>query len=329
MKRREFITLMGGAVAAWPLAARAQQSERMRRVGVLMPYPKGDPDVAVRVRAFRQELAKLGWTEGANVEFDERWTADDMDRVRVEAASLVASNPDAIVAPGGRVIPIFMQLTRSIPIVVPGSGDPLGVGWVTSLARPGGNVTGFSLFEVSILGKTLALLKQMAPGVTRVAFIHNPDNPNTRVYRRTFEEAAGPLAVEPVAVPAHGFADIERALASVADRSGAAVLVPPDLTVLGLRDEVVALLARRRLPAIYSDPSFVSAGGLASYGPDRVELYRRSAGYVDRILRGEKAGDLPFQQPTKYQFIVNLKAAKALNLELSPTLLALADEVIE
>src|SRR5262249_16897156 len=163
--------------------------------------------VAVRVRAFRQELAKLGWTDGANVEFDERWTADDMDRVRAEAASLVASNPDAILAAGGRVIPIFMQLTRSIPIVVPGSGDPLGVGWVTSLARPGGNVTGFSLFEVSILGKTLALLKQMAPAVARVAFIHNPDNHNTKVYRITFEEAAGPLAVEPVAVPAHGFAD--------------------------------------------------------------------------------------------------------------------------
>src|SRR5262249_44532071 len=159
------------------------------------------------------------WSEGANVEFDERWTADDMGHVRAEAASLVASNPDAILAAGGRVIPIFMQLTRSIPIVVPGSGDPLGVGWVTSLARPGGNVTGFSLFEVSILGKTLALLKQMAPGITRLAFIHNPDNPNTRVYRRTFEAAAGPLAVEPVAIPVHSFVDIERALASVADRS--------------------------------------------------------------------------------------------------------------
>jgi len=172
MRRREFITLMGGAVATWPLAARAQQSERLRRVAILMPYPKGDPDVAARVRAFREELAKLGWSEGANVEFDERWTADDMGHVRAEAASLVASNPDAILAAGGRVIPIFMQLTRSIPIVVPGSGDPLGVGWVTSLARPGGNVTGFSLFEVSILGKTLALLKQMAPGITRVAIGH-------------------------------------------------------------------------------------------------------------------------------------------------------------
>jgi putative ABC transport system substrate-binding protein len=328
MKRRDFITLLGGA-AAWPLAARAQQADRMRRVGILMPFPKGDTEQGTRVRAFRQELGKLGWTDGANVQFDERWTADDMDRVRAEAASLVASNPDAIVATGGRVIPVFMQLTRSIPIVIPGAGDPLGVGWVTSLAHPGGNITGFTLFEVSILGKTLALLKQIAPAVARVAFFYNPDNPSTVVYRRTFEDAAGPLAVEPIAVPVHGFADIDRGLASLADRPDAGVLVPPDITVVALREEVVALLARRRLPAIYSDPAFVSAGGLASYGPDRVDAYRRAAGYVDRILRGEKPGDLPFQQPTKYQLIVNLKAAKALGFELSPTLLALADEVIE
>ncbi len=181
MKRRDFITLLGGA-AAWPLAARAQQADRMRRVGILMPFPKGDTEQGTRVRAFRQELGKLGWTDGANVQFDERWTADDMDRVRAEAASLVASNPDAIVATGGRVIPVFMQLTRSIPIVIPGAGDPLGVGWVTSLAHPGGNITGFTLFEVSILGKTLALLKQIAPAVARVAFFYNPDNPSTVVY---------------------------------------------------------------------------------------------------------------------------------------------------
>ena len=167
IRRREFVTMLGGAVAVSPLAARAQQGERVRRVGILMPYPKSDPEFEVRVRAFRQELGKLGWTDGTNVQFDERWPADDMDRVRSEGASLVASNPDAIIATGGRVIPVLMQLTRSIPIVVPGSGDPLGVGWVTSLARPGGNVTGFSLFEVSILGKTLALLKQIAPAIIR------------------------------------------------------------------------------------------------------------------------------------------------------------------
>ena len=328
MKRREFITLLGG-VAAWPLAARAQQGERVRRIGILMPYPKGDPEMGIRVRAFREELGKLGWTDGANVQFDERWTADHMDRVWAEAASLIASNPDAILATGGRVIPVLVQLSRSIPIVIPGASDPLGVGWATSLARPGRNITGFTSFEVSIYGKTLALLKQIAPAITHVAFIYNPDNPNTVIYKRTVEDAAGPLAVESIAVPIHGFAEIDRAVAALADRQNSGILFPGDLTTIALRDEIVALIARQRLPAIYSDPAFMRAGGLAFYGPDRIDLYRRSAGYVDRILRGEKAGDLPFQQPTKYQFIINIKAAKALGLELSPALLALADEVIE
>jgi len=329
MKRREFITLIGGAAAAWPLAARAQQGERVRRVAILMPFPKGDTEYETRVRAFQQELAKLGWTDGKNVQFDERWTADNMDVVRANAKSLMASNPDAVLATGGRVIPILMQLSRSIPIVIPGSSDPVAVGWATSLARPGGNITGFTLFEISIISKSLAILKQIAPATVRVALIYNPDNPNSVFYRRTFEAATGPLAVEPIAVRIHGLADIDRALVSLADRQDTAVLFPPDVTTVALRDEVVALVARRRLPAIYSDPAFMRAGGLASYGPDRVDLYRRSAGYVDRILRGEKAGDLPFQQPTKYELIVNLKTAKALGLELSPALLALADEVIE
>jgi putative ABC transport system substrate-binding protein len=329
MKRREFITLLGGAAAAWPLAARAQQGDRMRRIGILMPYPKGDPELAVRLQAFREELTKLGWTDGVNVQLDERWTADDMDRVRSEAASLVKSNPDAIVATGGRVIPVLIQLTRSIPIVMPGASDPVGVGWATSLARPGGNLTGFTMFELSIFGKSLALLKQIAPTITRVAFIYNPDNPNTAFYRRSFEAASGPLAVEPIDVPIHGHADIERAVAPLADRQNTGVSFPSDLTTFALRNEIVALVARLRLPAIYSDPAFVSAGGLAFYGPDRVDVFRRSAGYVDRILRGEKPGDLPFQQPTKYQFILNLKTGKALGLDLSPTLVALADEVIE
>ena len=328
MKRRQFIMLFGGA-AAWPLAARAQQGERIRRIGILTPYPKGDPEMGIRVRAFREELGRLGWTDGANVQFDERWTADHMDRVWAEAASLIASNPDAILATGGRVIPVLVQLSRSIPIVIPGASDPLGVGWATSLARPGRNITGFTSFEVSIYGKTLALLKQIAPAITHVAFIYNPDNPNTVIYKRTVEDAAGPLAVESIAVPIHGFAEIDRAVAALADRQNSGVLFPGDLTTIALRDEIVALIARQRLPAIYSDPAFMRAGGLAFYGPDRIDLYRRSAGYVDRILRGEKAGDLPFQQPTKYQFIINIKAAKALGLELSPTLLALADEVIE
>jgi putative ABC transport system substrate-binding protein len=328
MKRREFIALLGGAAAAWPLPARAQQ-ERMRRIGILMPYPKGDPELAMRLQAFRQELAKLGWTDGVNVQLDERWTGDDMDRVRSEAAGLVKSNPDAIVATGGRVIPVLMQLTRTTPIVIPGASDPVGVGWATSLARPGGNLTGFTMFELSILGKSLALLKQIAPTITRVAFIYNPDNPNAAFYRRSLEAASGPLAVESIDMPIHGLADMERAVAALADQQNTGILFPTDLTTVVLRNEIVALVARHRLPAIYSDPAFVSAGGLAFYGPDRVDLFRRSAGYVDRVLRGEKPGDLPFQQPTKYQFILNLKTGKALGLDLSPTVVALADEVIE
>jgi putative ABC transport system substrate-binding protein len=327
LRRREFIGLLGGA-AAWPLSARAQ-SERVRRIGILMPYPKGDPEMGIRVRAFREELGKLGWTDGANVQFDERWTADHMDRVWAEAANLIASNPDAILASGGRVIPVLMQLTRAIPIVLPGASDPIGVGWATSLARPGGNITGFTSFEVSIFGKTLAFLKQIAPAITHVAFVYNPDNPNTVVYRRMVEEAATPLAVEPIAVPIHGFADIDRAVTALADQQKSGIFFPSDLTTIALRDEIIPLIARHRLPAIYSDTAFMRAGGLAFYGADRIDLYRRSAGYVDRILRGEKPGELPFQQPTKYEFILNLKTAKALGLELSPTLLALADEVIE
>ena len=327
--RREFITFLGGAAAAWPLAARAQQDGRVRRVGIVMAYAKGDTEFDTRVRAFQQELGRLGWTDGGNVQFDERWTTDNMDMVRAEATSLMASNPDAVLANGGRVVPVLMQLSRSIPIVIPGASDPVGVGWAKSLARPGGNITGFTSFELSILAKSLEILKQIAPAIVRVALIYNPDNPNSVFYRRTIEAAAVQLAVEPIAAPIHGLANIDHAVASLADRQTAGVFFLPDLTVNRLRDEVVALLARYRLPAIYSDPVFVKIGGLESYGPDRFDLYRRSAGYVDRILRGEKAGNLPFQQPTKYELMVNLKAATALGLEIPPTLLARADEVIE
>ena len=328
LSRRDVLTLLSSTVA-WLLAARAQQGERIRRVGIFMPYPESDAEYQARVHAFRQELARLGWIDGANVRFDEHWTADDMTRVRAEAATLVASNPDAILAIGGRVIPILMQLSRSIPIVLPGASDPVGVGWATSLAHPGGNITGFGGFELSVVGKSLEMLKQIAPATVRVGLIYNPDNPNTVFYRRSFETAAGPLAVEPVTFPIHGLADIERAAASLADRDNSSILFPGDVSTIALRDEIVPLVARRRLPAMYADPAFMRAGGLASYAPDRLDLFRRSAGYVDRILRGEMPGDLPFQQPTKYQLIVNLKVAKALGLDLSPALLALADEVIE
>src|SRR5215831_16388770 len=329
MKRRTFITLLGAAAVAWPLAARAQQPSRVRRVAILMPAPKGDSEDEARVRAFKQELAKLGWTEGSNVRFDERWTADNMDRVRAEAAGLVASNPDIIVTYGGRVIPVFMRLTHSIPIVLPTASDPVGVGYAQSLARPGGNVTGFSGFELSILGKSLEILKQIAPAVVRVALIYNPDNSNSVHYRRISEAAAAPLAIEIIDLPIHNLADIDRVVTNLADRQNSGIFFLPDTTISALRDDVVGLVARRRVPAIYSEPFFVKLGGLAFYGPDRTEGFRGAAGYVDRILRGEKPGDLPFQQPTKYKLMINRTAAKALGLELSPALLALADEVIE
>jgi putative tryptophan/tyrosine transport system substrate-binding protein len=330
VKRREFITLLGGAVAAWPLAALAQQSaSRVRRIGILMPYARGDAEYEIRVRALREELGKLGWTEGANVQFDERWTGDNIDRVRADAASLLALTPDVVVAIGGRVVPILMRISRAIPIVVPGATDPVATGWVESLARPGGNVTGFAFSELSMFGKGLEMLKRIAPATSRVAFIYNPDNPNTAFLRRAFEAAAGALAIEPIAVPVHGLADIDRALASLADRQKAGAFFPPDVTIQALRGEVVALAGRYRVPAIYSDPAFPKIGGLAYYGADRIDMYRRAAGYVDRILRGEKPAELPFQQATKFQLLINLKTAKALGLELSPTVLALADEVIE
>jgi putative tryptophan/tyrosine transport system substrate-binding protein len=329
MKRRNFIALLGSGVAAWPLAAHAQQPERMRRIGIVMPFAKGDSEGEARIRAFKQELAKLGWTDGSNIQFDERWPADNMDLVRSHAASLVASNPDIIVASGGRIVPVLMRLTRSIPIVLPGATDPVGVGWAQSLARPGGNVTGFTAFELTMLSKSLEILKQIAPAVVRVALIYNPDNPNSVHYRRISEGASARLAIETADHPIHGLADIERAITSLAERGNSGIFFLPDITTTALRDDVVALVARYQVPAIYSDLFFVKIGGLAFYGADRMEGFRRSAGYVDRILRGEKPGDLPFQQPTKYELMINRTAAKALGLELSPALLALADEVIE
>jgi len=329
IKRREFIILVGSAAGVWPLAARAQQGARVRRVGIVMPYPKGDAEYEVRAGALREELAKLGWTEGSNIQFDERWTTDDMSRVWADAASLMASNPDVVVATGGRVVPVLMQLSRSVPIVVPGVSDPVGVGWVQSLARPGGNVTGFTNLELSVFGKILETLKQIAPATRRVAFIYNPDNPSAVFFRRAFEAAAPPLAIEPLVFTIHRLADIDRSMAGLAEQQNAAVVFPPDLTTQALREEVVALAERHRLPAIYTDAMFVKIGGLASYAPDRLDIYRRAAGYVDRILRGEKAGDLPFQQPTRFEFVVNLKTAKALGLTIPETLLVAADEVVE
>jgi ABC-type uncharacterized transport system substrate-binding protein len=328
MRRRKFITLIGG-VAAWPLASRAQQTDRMRRIGVLMPYPKGGAEIQARVQAFRQELATLGWSEGSNVQFDERWSTDNMDLVRADAANLVSLNPDVIVTLGDRVIPILTKLTRSIPIVVAATSDAIASGAVESLARPGGNVTGFSLIEFSMFGKMLEILKQLAPGVSRVGMMYNPDNPVGATYFRSFEMIAGQLTVQPINLPIHDIADVERAIASLADQPNGGVLFPPDLTITSLLTQVSALLARHRVPAIFTFSVFTAAGGLVSYGPDILVMFRQSASYVDRILRGEKPGDLPFQQPTIYRLVINLRTAKALGLTVPDTLLVAADEVIE
>ena len=329
MKRREFIAVFGGAAAAWPLAARAQQGERMRRIGILMPYPPINAEMQARVRAFREELRKRGWAASVNAQFDERWTGDNMDFVRSAAANLVELNPDVILASGARVVPILMELTRSIPIVTPSASDLIERGYAGGLARPGGNVTGFGSIEPSILGKMLQTLKEIAPNVAHVSMIYNPDSPTGALFVRQFESAAGPLGVKPIIAHIHGLADIEGAVAAAAAQPNGGIFVPLDVTMSAFMEETIATIARHRLPAIYSERVFVTSGGLVSYGTDRVELYRRAASYVDRILRGEKAGDLPFQQPTKYDLMINLKTAKTLGLEVPPTLLARADEVIE
>ena len=237
MRRRDFITLIGGAAAAWPLAAQAQQA---RRVGILMPYPENEPDIQARVRAFKQELQRLGWAEGSKIEFDERWATDNMESVRSNAASLLEGKPDAVVAIGGRVIPMLKQMTRSIPIVVAGTGDPLGTGIVTSLAHPGENITGFSLLELSIIGKFLELLKQMAPNVSRVTLIFNPDNASTRFFKQEFDSAAPALGVDPMVAPIHGLVDVERAIEERATSPNGGLLFAPDVTVTALRRRILA-----------------------------------------------------------------------------------------
>jgi putative ABC transport system substrate-binding protein len=328
VKRRDFITLLGGA-AAWPFAARAQQGARVRRIGILMPLPPTNAEAQARVRAFREELRKRGWASGVNAQFDERWTGDNMDLIRSAATNLVELNPDVIVAQGARVIPILMQLTRSIPIVTPSGSEPVERGYAESLARPGRNVTGFATIEFSVVGKMLQTLKEIAPNVAQVSMIYNPENPAGPLFVRQFESAASPLGVKPIIAHIHGPADIERATAAAAAQPDGGFFVPLDVTISAFMEETIATVARHRLPAIYSERVFVTSGGLVSYGTDRVELYRRAASYVDRILRGEKAADLPFQQPTKYELVINLKTAKTLGLTIPPNLLFTADEVIE
>ena len=294
-----------------------------------MPFSPSDKEIQNRVQAFKEELRNRGWTAGVNVQFDERWTTDNMDLIRAAATNLLELKPDVVVAVGGRVISILMKMTSSIPIIVPGGTSPVERGWVKSLARPGGNVTGFSISELSIIGKMLQTLKEIAPNISHVTMIYNPDNPGAALFGRSFEDAAGSLAIEPVIAHVHGLADIERVIETVAERPNGGIFFAPDVTVSAHLEQIVAIVARHRVPSIYSERVSVKIGGLVYYGTDRVDIFRHGASYVDRVLRGEKPGDLPYQQPTKYELVVNLRTAKALGLTVPPSILARADEVIE
>jgi putative ABC transport system substrate-binding protein len=294
-----------------------------------MPFPPTNPEIRARVRAFRDELRKRGWAASVNVQFDERWTGDNMALIRSAATNLVELNPDAIVAVGGRVLPIVTQLTRSIPIVIPGFSDPVSRGYAESLAHPGHNVTGFVTMEPSVISKMLQTLKDIAPNITHISMIHNTDNPVGILFGHMFQSAATLLGVEPTIIEVRGLADIEHAVAATAAKPNGGIFIPLDVTVAAFAEPTVKVIARHRLPAIYSERDYVTRGGLAYCGTDRIELYRGAASYVDRVLRGEKPGDLPIQQPTKYELVINLQTAKSQGLNIPPKLLFTADEVIE
>jgi ABC-type uncharacterized transport system substrate-binding protein len=328
--RREFIMLLGGAATAWPLVARAQQSERLRRIGVLVSAVEGDPRGIEYVTVFAQALAELGWTVGRNVRIEYRWGAGDLDRFRRYAAELVALSPDVVFASSGSIVGAFQQASRTVPIVFVNTIDPVGGGWVESLSRPGTNATGFASFEFSMSGKWLELLKEIAPAVTRVAVIRDPLVPAGSGGIAAIQTVAPSLGVELTPVGVRDAGEIEHAIAAFARGSnGGLILVGPTSSVQRHRDLIVELAARLRLPAVYANRLFVTGGGLISYAPDSLDQYRRAAGYVDRILKGAKPAELPVQAPTKYELVINVKTAKALGLEVPATLLARADEVIE
>jgi putative tryptophan/tyrosine transport system substrate-binding protein len=329
MRRREFISLLGGAAVAWPLTARAQQSERMRRIGVLEPLAVDDPEALARVTAFAQGLQQLGWTANRNVRIDYRWGAGDADRISQQAAELAALAPDAILTVGASTTAPMLRATRTVPVVFVAVVDPVGAGYVDSLARPGGNATGFTNFEFSMGAKWLELLKEIAPSVTRVGVIRDPDLSIGAGQFSAVQTAAPSLGIEARPVNVRDPDEIQRVIAAFA-RSGNGGLIVTGSGLAGIhRHVLVSLAARHNLPAVYFERYFVTAGGLSSYGTSVVEQHRTAAGYVDRVLKGEKPADLPVQAPNKYELVVNLKTAKALGLEMPTTVLARADEVIE
>jgi putative tryptophan/tyrosine transport system substrate-binding protein len=328
MKRRTFIALIGGAAAAWSLAARAQQGERARRIGVLMPYQANDSQAQARNAAFLQGLQQLGWTVGQNIQIDYRWSGGNPDDIRRDAAELVARAPDVILAPGSSTVAPLRQATRTIPIVFPLIPDPVGSGFVNSLARPGGNITGFTSYDYSIGAKWLEVLKEIAPNVTRAAVIRDPAIAAGLGLWGAVQSVSPSVSIEVIPVNMDA-GEIERAVAALGRNPNGGLILTGGPLALAHRDLTIALAARYRLPAVYYERYFVSAGGLISYGLDYPDQFRRAAGYVDRILKGEKPADLPVQQPTRLEMVINLKTARALGLEVPATLLARADEVIE
>ena len=326
--RRELLAALGGA-AGWPLAACAQQPDRMRRVGVLMPFAENDSDAQANIAAFRRALQVLGWTDNRNVRIDYRWGGGEPERINTYARELVGLKPDVILVSSPLVLQPLLQETRSIPIVFTQITDPVGSGFVASLAHPGGNVTGFAIAEFSMYGKSLEMLKEVAPQVARVAVLLNPEQAPQAGMWRAIEAAAPSFRVQVTAADVRDSAEIKRAIDSFASESNGGLIVLPNVPTIVHRGLIMAMAARHRLPAVYSFRQFVREGGLISYGPDRLDQYRRAAAYVDRILRGEKPSDLPVQQPTKFELAINLKTAKALGLDVSPMLLGRADEVIE
>jgi ABC-type uncharacterized transport system substrate-binding protein len=329
MKRRQFITLLGGAAVAWPLAAGAQQPDRMRHIGVLMPFSADDAESQTRIGAFLQTLALSGWSIGRNLRIDIRWAGVNADDIRRHAAELAALAPDVILAHGTSTVRPLQQATRSVPIVFPVVGDPVGAGIVDSLARPGGNATGFMISEYSLSGKWLELLKEIAPDVTRVAVLRDPTN-SAAIAQFGVIQAMGPsLRVEVSPITVRDAVDIERAVTAFARPANGGLIATSSAATALHRALIIGLAARHKLPTVYYERFFVAAGALISYGPNYVDQYRRAAQYVDRILKGEKPADLPVQAPTKYETILNLKTAKALGIEVPATLLARADEVIE
>jgi putative ABC transport system substrate-binding protein len=328
LRRREFVTILGGA-AAWPLAARAQPGDRVRRIGVLMPFDENDPEIKLRYSGFTQALAGFGWTDGRNVRMDLRWGRGDTNRMRALAQELVGLHPDIILVSSTSATAALQRETQMIPIVVANAGDLVASGIVPRLDRPGGNITGFALYEASLGGKWLELLSEIAPGLKRAAIMFNPDTAPASAYMPSFETAARSLKVVPITAPVRSDEEIEMAIIALGREPGGGLIAMPDAWMTVHRAPIILAAARNNVPAVYTQSPFARDGGLLSYGVDQVDAFRRAASYVDRILRGEKPGYLPVQFPTKFEMVLKLKTAKALGLAVPPSIRLRADEVIE